>query len=270
MKPTGRVSLYRFRGDGLLNRFKAAQIRAKQGTLALVVPILALAATSGISPAPASALYCSPNGGNYYGEACLYGKFRGMSGTIRSDALAPTSAQFVNNDMWIVNSTTVHFIEAGITNGTICTEDSENLETCYKKQSTVGPQFFWGDDRSGSRYYAHLGGSASLATAYGDKIYFKGSETWSVEVGSLSGTSSSNPLSANLIRTGTEEASTAAVACSEQYNLEWLDESNLWHSGWTNSTEEAALSQSEPPYAWWANKNHWVRDRSNEPTCYGI
>jgi hypothetical protein len=42
-----------------------------------------------------------------------------------------------------------------------------------------------------------------------------------------------------------------------------------WHSGWTNSAE-ASLSQSEPPYAWWANKNHWVRDRSNEPTCYGI
>jgi hypothetical protein len=193
-----------------------------------------------------------------------------MSDTIRSDALAPNSAKFVNNDMWIVNSSTVHFIEAGITNGTICSEQAENLTTCYKEQTTFGPQLFWGDDRSGSRYYAHLGGSASLGAGYGDKIYYKGSETWSVEVGSLAGTSSSNPLSPNLIRTGTEETSTAATACSEQYNLEWLDvETNQWHSGWTNSAE-ASLSQSEPPYAWWANKNHWVRDRSNEPTCYGI
>lgn len=193
-----------------------------------------------------------------------------MSGTIASEALSHGSDYFVDNDMWIVHSASEpHWIEAGLINGLVCLEYSESGSSCAKEEWSEGVRFFWGDDRSGSREYNHLGGLASLGTAYGDKIYFKGSETWSVEVGSLSGSSTKNPLSANLIRTGTEESEhDGATACSEQYNLEWLEPStNKWHSGWTDA-ENASLKEDNYPNAWWVTANHWVRDRSNT-TCYG-
>jgi hypothetical protein len=212
----------------------------------------------GLDAAPASAsLYCSPYGEHYYGEACLFGSFHGVAGTIQSAALSSGLTGFVTNDVWIVESKPEpHWVEAGITAG----------------ESTLGSRkLFWADDRPGSSFYEHLGGAAYLETAYGDKIYYKGSESWSAEVGGFSGTSTSNSMSPNLIRTGTEETPQAsATVCSEQYNLEWLEPgTNQWRSGWTNG-KEASLSQSEPPRALWVTKNYWVRDRSNDPTCYGL
>lgn len=267
MRPKRRGSRHRLRGDGLLRCGAAEALRAfrarrptRHGMSAVAaLSTLAVTVIGGLNAVPASAkLYpCSPYGENYYGEACLSGSFHGVAGTIRSDELSRGSTGFVDNDMWIVHSAeSPHWIEAGL----------------MENESTIGPQFFWADDRPCCGFYTHLGGSAFLATGYGDKIYYKGSETWSVEVGSFSGTSTSNPLSPNLVRTGTEETpQTAANVCSEQYNLEWLNpETNQWHSGWTNSTGEAALNQSEPPYAWWENKNYWLRDRTKKPECYGI
>lgn len=245
-------------------------------TVAMIVTVGALIA-GGISAASASAKTepCSPKGNNYYGETCLFGEFHGIAGTIRSYELARKSAKFVDNDMWIVhhNSEPSNWIEAGIIVGYLCEEQEINSGgggVCYKGEWSNGPRFFWGDHRSGSLYYGHFGNAASLGTAYGDKIYFKGSETWSVEVGSLSGLSTKNPLSANLIRTGTEEADQTAIACSEQYNLKWLNPAtNEWHSGWTNSKEEAPLAANKPPFAWWVTKNSWVRDASeNSNACY--
>jgi hypothetical protein len=232
--------------------------------------ILAAIAFGGLNAAAASAeINCSPYGTNYYGEACLSGSFNGISGTIASEALSHGSDYFVDNDMWIVHSASEpHWIEAGLINGLVCLEHSES-GSCLKEEWSEGVRFFWGDDRSGSSEYSHLGGLASLGTGYGDKIYFKGSETWSVEVGSFSGSSTKNPLSANLIRTGTEESEhDGATACSEQYNLEWLEPStNKWHSGWSDA-ENASLKEYNYPNVWWVTTNHWVRDRSNT-TCYG-
>lgn len=231
----------------------------------------------GINAVPASAELppCS-KGSNYYGEACLFGEFHGAAATIRSYELSRNSAEFVNNDMWIVNHTSEppHWIEAGIKDGYVC-EEQENKggkeeATCFKGQWSNGPKFFWADARPGTLFYAHMGESASLGTAYGDKIYYKGNEEWTVEVGSLKGVSSKNPLSANLIRTGTEETNQTSTVCSEQYNLEWLNPStNEWHSGWNNSKEEGQVVGSNPPYAWWVTKNTWVRDASeNSSSCY--
>jgi len=261
MKPKRGEPRHRFRGGGRVGQLGlTVRMRrpARHGALAAAtLTMLAVAAVGGVSAAPASALYCSPYGEHYYGEACLFGSFHGVSSTIQSAELSAGSTGFVNNDMWIVESKPEpHWVEAGITDG---------------EETGGSRKLFWADDRPGSSFYQHLGGSASLSTAYGDKIYYKGSETWSAEVGGFSGTSTSNSMSPNLIRTGTEEIPhKSANVCSEQYNLKWLDPStNEWHTGWTNG-KEAQLSQSEPPYAWWVTKNSWVRDRSNKPECYGI
>jgi hypothetical protein len=226
-------------------------------SVAMLMTVVVLL-VGGLNAASASAsLYCSPYGEHAYGEACLFGSFHGVAGTIQSAELSSGSTGFVTNDMWIVESKSEpHWVEAGITDG----------------ESTGGSRkLFWADDRPGSGFYQHLGGSASLETAYGDKIYYKGSENWSAEIGGFGGTSTSNSMSPNLIRTGTEETPQAAAnVCSEQYNLEWLEPStNKWHSGWTNG-KEASLSQSEPPRILWVNTNHWARDRTNKPECYGL
>jgi hypothetical protein len=206
---------------------------------------------------------CSPYGGNYYGEACLFGSkvgsnFYGVSETIQSAALSVSdpASYFVDSDMWIVQSMpNPVFIEAGMFEGNWAGGSGER---------TV-PTFVWGEDTPVGGYWSTIGGTASLNTAYNSEIAYAGFDEWSINVGSLVGTALSNPMVANLIRTGTEELSQGATACSEQYNLAWEDSSGNWHSGWSGS---AQLAWDSPPYAWWVNTDHWVRDQSNDSTCY--
>jgi hypothetical protein len=219
---------------------------------------------------------CSPNGHNYYGEACLYGtNFYGLRGTILSETMSveSISSEHVINDMYIVNHTSSppQFIEAGIFYGRICENEDFETGVCYKEYTTVSKnhRLFWGDLRSGSDYYAHMSKVASLGTAYKDEIYHESPETWGINIGGDTGTSTKNPLVANLIRAGTEISSQSGVACSEQYNLEWESAESTWHSGWTDSQESAKLESDDPPWAKWINTDHWLRDGANVFECFG-
>lgn len=253
-------------------RQRLARHRTPVATLLIAISVLVVGGVTAI-PSSAKLPNCSPKGENFYGEACLKGEFNGMSGTIRSYELARGEAQFVDNDMWLVEEgSPPHFIEAGLFVGELCLEQEFSSGTCYKKEWSNGVKRFWGDNRAGSRYYGHFLGAASLGTAYGDKIYYKGSESWSVEVGGEASTSSKNPMKPDLIRTGTEEPlQKASTECSEQYNLEWLNPANNeWHSGWNNGTKPYDEGNS-PPYTWWVTEGSWVRDgshKSNETACY--
>jgi hypothetical protein len=149
---------------------------------------------------------CSPNGVNYYGEACLYGtNFYGLRGTIQSEVMSVenVSSEHVINDMYIVNhsSTPPHFIEAGIMYGRICENEDFETGVCYKEYITVSKnhKFFWADLRPGTDYYAHFNQVASMDTAYKDEIHHESPETWGITVGPDTGTSTKNPLLANLI-----------------------------------------------------------------------
>jgi hypothetical protein len=220
---------------------------------------------------------CSPNGVNYYGEACLYGtNFYGLRGTIQSEVMSVenVSSEHVINDMYIVNhsSTPPHFIEAGIMYGRICENEDFETGVCYKEYITVSKnhKFFWADLRPGTDYYAHFNQVASMDTAYKDEIHHESPETWGITVGPDTGTSTKNPLLANLIRAGTEITSqSAAVACSEQYNLEWESAESTWDSGWTDSEESAKVESDNPPWAKWINTDHWLRDGANVFECFG-
>jgi hypothetical protein len=149
----------------------------------------------------------------------------------------------------------------------------EDFETgvCYKEYITVSKnhRLFWADLRPGSDYYAHMSKVASMGTAYKDEIYHESPETWGITVGADTGTSTKNPLLANLIRAGTEISSTSAVVCSEQYNLEWESAESAWISGWTDSGESAKMAQDHPPWAKWINTDHWLRDGANVLECFG-
>jgi len=121
-----------------------------------------------------------------------------------------------------------------------------------------------GEDTPIGGYWSTIGGTASLNTAYNDQIALVGLDEWTVNVGSLSGTALDNPMVADLIRTGTEELSQGATACSEQYNLAYEGDNGIWYSGW--GTQPVAYDS--PPYAWWVNTGYWVRDESTDSTCY--
>jgi hypothetical protein len=189
-------------------------------------------------------------------------------------SVANISSEHAINDMYIVNHTSSppHFIEAGIMYGEIC--ENENTETgvCYKEYTTASKnhRFFWADSRPGSDYYAHFSKVASLDTAYKDEIHHESSETWGITVGPDTGTSTNNPLVANLIRAGTEITSqSGAVVCSEQYNLEWESAESTWISGWTDTQESAKMEPDHPPWAKWINTDHWLRDGANVLECFG-
>jgi hypothetical protein len=239
--------------------------------LAILAAVLAGAgqalARAGCTPGPGC---CSPNGVNYYGEACLYGSlFTGMLGEIDSSTLYVPNGGInyhVINDMYIVNHTSspVQFIEAGMITGVICTDQppggpcAPNSESGY-----LTDELFWGDERQNSNYYAHLEGPGSLNTTYYDAIYQEDSTDWYVDLGSNTGYSTNNPMQPNLIRAGTEvEPQSAATACSEQYDLAWENASYHWdYSGWSDSSHpNAYIEQDQPPYADWHSQNSWVYD----------
>lgn len=258
-------------------RVGAGPLRSRQVHLLVAMTALSTVLVGAALNQTASAAsgVCSPHGENRYGEACLYGtNFHGVRATILSEALSVEhiSTEHALNDLYIVNpsSTPPHFIEAGILYGSAC--ENENFETgeCYKKYETVSKnrRFFWGDLRPGTDYFAHFSKVASLGTAYQDEIHYVSPETWDISVGPDEGKSTKNPLAPTLIRTGTETTSTTAIACSEQYNLEWESTESLWHSGWTDAEEGAQLQQDEPPYAEWVNTDHWLRDRSSGIECF--
>jgi hypothetical protein len=232
------------------------------------------------SIASATSYYCSPNHLYYYGEACQYSntEYYGVQGQIQSDRLyTPDPAhQHVINDMWIVNpnSSPVHFVEAGIMFGHLCTHiDSSGVCQQWETADQYS-RFFYGDDRgSCDCYYAHIDWTtaADLNTPYFDEIWREDSNDWGATIGPWGGTSSDNQLTPYLIRTGTEETTQAATSCSGQWNLEWEGTSGNWNDTWyNNGYGPAAIGEDSPPYATWMTQDSWVRDWSNltESQCW--
>jgi hypothetical protein len=242
------------------------------------------------SPSSTNCPYCNPYGRNYYGTACLKGSdFSAVQDTVQSAAfnVSDSGADLLDNDTWIVNTNSgdPHWIEAGMFTGSICKWGSGNIGIPYSFGCSAGSgptdniELFWVDDRASCEcYYGHLDTSdpASLNTPYEMYMFRLDSQDWGVDVGqNFGGTSTSNTLTPDLLRAGTEESpqsssSNYITACSEQYNLRYWDSNGNYHDGWSDSTNgDATLESDAPPYAWWVNTDQWVRDRSNDPTCYG-
>jgi hypothetical protein len=185
----------------------------------------------------------------------------------------------VINDTWIINTNggDPHWIEAGIFRGSLCTQGSGNVAlnswTCSSGyEANDNDRLMWIDDRSPCEcYYGHVDTTdpASLNTPYDVYIYKLDSTDWIINIGqTFGGESTSNPLSPNMIRAGTEEIPQGVTSCSEQYNLQYWDSSGAYHDGWSNSANgDATLESHAPPYAWWVNEPYAVADRSNYPSC---
>jgi len=209
------------------------------------------------SIAAAFAIAAPAANANYYGIAQLRGgNFHGTQVTLRSNVLTVPNlnADFANNDSWVVDSTAARYwVEAGIIHGTYCCNNY-----------AASPSFFWADSRpNGGGFHSHQGGSAALNTYYNDKIRYQGSGAWTVEVGSLAGTSTSNITSSTFVETGTEVTTKSATACSSQSNLAWYDQNGGFHTTWTTSIENAGRHTDNPPYAYWVDPQNWLRDYIN-------
>lgn len=270
-------SLYVATQEGFRRTFVGKAVLVVSLVAALGVSVIGAAGADVASASQCTAYatncdYCVEYGVNWYGEACLYGNdFQGVSGTIQTDRLGISDSPngHVNSTIWIVNpnSGNPYWIEAGISFGLFC----ENPDCSQTWNMDQNYRLYWEDSRAGIGVYGHVGDVANPDTAYDVKIKNKGNDDWSVSIGSLSGTSTSNPLTPYLLQAGTEETSRYSTSCSEQYNLAYWDVNSNYHDGWGDYNHpDATLESDAPPYAWWVNQDHWVRDRSSDPTCYGV
>lgn len=227
---------------------------------------LALAATLTVI----SALLASPaSAAHYYGIADFSQSNYGGFAWLWSGALnVPNQAsQFVDDDLWDVNSASSHWIEAGLIIGTFCLHFPAD-SPCDKAGTYHVPRFFWTDDRAGLGYQAHVDVSDNvvLGTYYRDTIHRSGSDTWNVAIGPWFGTSTSNPLVAAQLETGTEETTQSGQACNGQHGLIWWDTHNTQHDGWPGASTVGA---SNPPFIRFvatADFHDW--SPSSESGCY--
>ena len=164
--------------------------RYRRPAVAVLITMSALIIGMARVDTASATISCSPYGGNYYGEACLFGSkvgsnFYGVSETVQSAALSVSdpASYFVDSDMWIVRSMpNPVFIEAGLFEGNWAGGSGER---------TV-PTFVWGEDTPVSGLLAIIGGQPRLTPRTTTEIAYAGFDEWSINVGSLVGTALTN------------------------------------------------------------------------------
>lgn len=173
-----------------------------------------------------------------------------------------TKTDAIANDNWVINTNTnpITFIEAGIAKG--------NVSFMQCKLTLSRSSFFWADFRPNGTYYCHSGAVATFGTSYDDRIHYEGNANWTVDIGTLTGTSRSSLTSENEDNAGLEETTSAGTSCGHSTNLSWFDGVGNLHSGWTDEEfGDATISQNKPPYASWTNQPHALKAYSNDSSC---
>lgn len=225
------------------------------------VSLVAAVIVALVVPAAASA--------NYYGIAAWSKVNTGAIADESSSAFSisdPTNNDFVDNDLWVVQTSGCGkaqcWIESGIIEGTFCSSNPNANNPCPSGNvyTVTSPTYFWTDDRpNGGGYHAHLGGAATLPFDAGAVIFNQGGGKWLVSGGDVEGTSTNNFTSSNELEAGTETTNTAtASVCSDQSGLEWRDSSGTFNDDWPG----AGLDVDNPPYASWAARGE-VKDWDN-------
>jgi hypothetical protein len=224
--------------------------------------VIAVAALGVLGVLPAAAL-----GTNSYGIAIFYGQnHHGTIMDIRTNSMSVpnVNTDAIANDSWVINTDTspIEFIEAGIAKGNVT---YQNCNLVLSRSS-----FFWADLRPNSAYYCHYGAVASFGTYYNDEIHYLGSGKWSVEVGSLSGTSTDSLTSESQDNAGLEETTQSGVSCGSSSSLSWFNGADGLQTGWTDEEFGDAHipavgqpGQDAPPYAYWVSQPNWLRAYSN-------
>lgn len=222
---------------------------AGRSPLAFVV----VALISAVAPSVASATH-------YYGTAGVTAgtlgtsRLTGTTARLYSAQLALTDySKLLVDDLWMQDqNVNQNWVEAGLLIGTVCQQSDDHSlggGICTGSSGTyMVPRFFWADQRPTGGFAAHIdvADTPSLPGYWGDNITWQGGNTWSVLVGPLSGSSTSNTMVATMMQTGTEETSqTAASACNGQSQLGYDDANGNFHSGWPGAT---IFHQANPPY----------------------
>jgi hypothetical protein len=218
--------------------------------------------------------------GNYYGIAELDGSaFYGAQIGISSSQLQPSDVNndFADNDLWVSTQNSETWIEAGLINGTFCSSGywSNGLFQCTGTTKASSLSYFWGESRP-SGLDEHLGPAVNFNTRYDDNIGYNGGGQWGISLwpdsGSgpyFGGTSATTFTAATVIQTGTEIAGLgnpqAATVCSDQMDLNWLDQNYVWHYGWSDASngDASIVPPDNPPNARWVSRPSHLRDWAN-------
>ncbi len=232
--------------SGLSGRLRTRLIAGvlASGSIAMVGAALA---------SPASA--CSVSS-HCYGIVYLPGSsFLGADADDRVNNIGISpGTDFENNEVWVINGS--YWEEAGISKGI-------GQGGCSEHDSAT---FFWADNRpNGGGYHCHLGGGASANTDYFVGISYNGSASWSIQSGSLTGTSTGGITSGSELEGGVEMTNASIDTCTSLSNLGYLNGSGSSVSGWSDSSNgNASISQAEPPYTYWVSSPTWERTYANE------
>jgi hypothetical protein len=249
------------------------------------VIVLALAAFACVVPIASGATVPVPH---YYGYAQAVFPNDVYGGYVRlwSGALSLSNYSYpyiADDDFWVQDMSSGNFIESGIIVGSFCGSGSGT--NCTRIGPYKVPRYFWGDQRAGGGYNAHVdvnsadyppspGAVSVLNTYHNDYIQDEGNGLWYVQSGPWSGDSTSNPLIANELTTGTEitQDQTTATACNGQSGIGYYatlndSETNNLTSDWPN----AGPYGDNPPEVNWVAAGEWhdwtPKDENTQSNC---
>jgi hypothetical protein len=167
--------------------------------LALTLPAAGLALAAGLPQASACSLgsHCYAIAYNQH-VAANHGVFGELDVTC---LYQPDNGNFVNNELWDVDSSSADWVEVGLKSGV-------DYHGTYRNKD-----WFWADSRPGSGYSEHdTSVDANLTTEYGAEITFAGTNTWDVygeNTFSEFGTSTGNSYTPVTAEGGTEYTSSS-------------------------------------------------------------
>lgn len=223
-----------------------------------LMAVLLAAVTTGVlmlSVEPAHAAYCYEPTNHCYAQMQWNvsggsSGFHGSSAVLRTncmDVSTPTSQQLTNHLLFAQGN---YWVEAGITIG-------PKSGGGYLTQPTL----YWADNRPNGTYIEHFGASYSLNTNVTAKIDKTATaSSWSVSVGSLASTSTSNFSSyANGLETGVETNYDTGHTYGSSSSLQFRSLTDSWVSGWSGALPYADATDQTGLTVAWVTTPTWAR-----------
>lgn len=158
-----------------------------------------------------------------------FGSASGIDGDyvfITPSCLSIPSGNFVTDELWLASSGGTYWVEVGY----LQLGSGVNLGGI----TTPGRYGFWGDNRPGSKFYAHvLQNNPSLSAGAPAEIYRLTSSSFQTYFNGYFGKSTSNSMTPAYGQWGSETSSGSAHSLSSGVTAEY-ETGSTWHSGIPN------------------------------------
>lgn len=218
----------------------------------LTMTLTALVLT--IPAVPAYAVTCTPSNHcygqvEYFSADAIYGLNQGLDVRCLGPMGAPTSSNFVTEEMWLFtdDSFSSYWVETGMAYG------APQGSTRY---------WFWADNRPGGGYHEHdLSIPITLGTTYDDYITWAGNDSWQVRRGSsVLGVSTANPGPSHAGNAGEElTANSGAGSAITHFLFKRTSSGGVWTDSWPG----ASIWTDDPPYGGWISTGYSAEFSSN-------